>query len=263
MRVRAELDRIVHPGSHVLRPGPRGGRGGRRRRGHDRPGLRRRAAGDAARPRRARRRGGPGRLPRHPHRPGPGARRRHRARRPPPGERDGRRGRRQRDDRRPHARLDHREVSLGTGVYLAPERWHGEAPGAPADVYAATVTLFESLAGEPPYWEESQLLALRYQHEQGEIPQGIAVELREIIRGGMAKEAEFRADADALLAVVDVTAIAEYGPDWADTGRAALDSSRVGACKLAFGPVDAIGEPALVRGRRAGRAGRLLRLEEV
>ena len=82
-----------------------------------------------------------------------------------------------------------REITLGTGVYLAPERWRGTDLNAGADVYAATVTLVEMLVGEPPYWEDSQLLALRYRHEQEEIPaDGIPVELRDVVRLGLESE---------------------------------------------------------------------------
>ena len=63
-----------------------------------------------------------------------------------------------------------RDITLGTGVYLAPERWRGDEITAAVDVYAATITFVEMLVGEPPYWEDSQLIALRFRHEQEEIP---------------------------------------------------------------------------------------------
>jgi LPXTG-motif cell wall-anchored protein len=149
-----------------------------------------------------------------------------------------------------------RDITLGSGVYLAPERWHAAEFTAAADVYAATVTFAEMLVGEPPYWEDSQLLTLRYRHEQEEIPvEGIPVGLRELLRLGMAKQAEARANAEALLAVVDVTAIAEYGSDWAETGRAAL-VSLVSSRRLAFGGVDVIEET------EAAAAGELVELDD-
>ncbi len=116
-----------------------------------------------------------------------------------------------------------RDITLGTGVYLAPERWRGDEITAASDVYAATVTFVEMLAGEPPYWEDSQLITLRYRHEQEEIPSdGVPVAMRDIVRLGLAKQPEYRGEAVALLELVDLTAIAEYGEDWADVGRAQL-----------------------------------------
>ena len=59
-----------------------------------------------------------------------------------------------------------------------------------ADVYAATITLVEMLVGEPPYWEDSQLLALRSgTSRKTSRPTAIPVELRDIVRLGLAKDA--------------------------------------------------------------------------
>jgi len=140
-----------------------------------------------------------------------------------------------------------REVTLGTGVYFAPELWRGGAASAAADVYAATVTLYESLVGEPPYWEETQLAALRHQHEQGAVPQGeVDPELREIIRGGLAKDPGERYDAAALLELVEVGAAATHGRDWVRRGREQL-GERVGLMAVPFGGVDGVTEVAVGR----------------
>ncbi|HEU0240516.1 MAG TPA: protein kinase [Micromonosporaceae bacterium] len=127
-----------------------------------------------------------------------------------------------------------RAATVATGVYLAPEAWR-EPPSAHADVYAATVTLVETLAGEPPYWEETDVAALRRRHEDEDIPlDGVPAPLHDVVRVGMAKNAESRLDAAPLLELVETVAIAEYGRDWKDRGRA-LIAQRVELLALPFG----------------------------
>ena len=149
-----------------------------------------------------------------------------------------------------------RDITLSTGVYLAPERWRGEDITAAVDVYAATITFVEMLVGEPPYWEDSQLIALRFRHEQEDIPaEPIPVELRDIVRLGLAKAAADRADAVALLELVNLTAIAEYGESWVEVGRAQL-VALVADRNLAFGGLAAVEETEAVA------AGELVELDD-
>lgn len=51
---------------------------------------------------------------------------------------------------------------LGTPLYMAPEQCRGKPVDARTDVYSAGVTLFEMLAGAPPY-ESASTLAVMYQ----------------------------------------------------------------------------------------------------
>jgi hypothetical protein len=118
------------------------------------------------------------------------------------------------------ATWDPREPTLSSGVYLAPERWDGGPPTAAADVYAATVAFVESLAGEPPYWEDTDLDRLRNRHVSEDVDVShIPAALHDVVRAGLAKDADERLTSAALLDLVETAAIAGYGRDWADRGR--------------------------------------------
>lgn len=115
---------------------------------------------------------------------------------------------------------DRREPTLSSGVYLAPERWNGGPPTAAADVYAATVGFVESLVGEPPYWEDTDLDRLRRRHASEDVDvSDVPAALHDVVRAGMAKSADARLAAGALLDLVETAAIAGYGHDWSDRGR--------------------------------------------
>jgi serine/threonine-protein kinase len=132
------------------------------------------------------------------------------------------------------------EPTLSSGVYLAPERWRGGAPAPAADVYAATVTFVETLVGEPPYWEETDIVALRRRQEDDDIPfVGVPVALHDVVRVGMAKGVQARLDAAPLLDLVETVAVAEYGRDWEERGRNLL-VERVRSLSLPFGRASAI-----------------------
>ena len=58
---------------------------------------------------------------------------------------------------------------VGTPPYMAPEQWRGEALDARADIYAVGCTLYELLAGNPPF-RASTLDELRWQHLEADVP---------------------------------------------------------------------------------------------
>ena len=66
-------------------------------------------------------------------------------------------------------RLTTQQVQLGTTEYMAPELAVGKPASPASDVYALAVTLYEALAGRPPYVGEDPQLVL-YQHRFEELP---------------------------------------------------------------------------------------------
>lgn len=82
---------------------------------------------------------------------------------------------------------------IGSSAYMAPERFSGEPVGPPADIYALTCLLYESLTGRPPY-ESGDLRALMSAHMFSPPPRpsimrrGIPRAFDEVIARGMAKD---------------------------------------------------------------------------
>jgi serine/threonine-protein kinase len=112
--------------------------------------------------------------------------------------------------------------AAGTPLYMAPEQWNG-TPATPAtDIYAATAVFFECLTGRPPFTGRPG--QLRQQHIASIVPVELAHEpLRMLIARGMAKDPAARpATALDLVAELESTAAAAYGPDWEARGRGHL-----------------------------------------
>ncbi|MFE7855371.1 protein kinase [Streptomyces sp. NPDC057403] len=111
----------------------------------------------------------------------------------------------------------------GTPSYMAPEQWTGEPASCATDVYAATATFFECLTGHKPYSGEN-LAELALQHVDAPIPADEVPEsVRELVRRGLAKEPDERPSrADAFVTELETAALAAYGPDWEERGRARL-----------------------------------------
>ncbi|MDM4719069.1 serine/threonine-protein kinase [Micromonospora sp. WMMA1363] len=107
----------------------------------------------------------------------------------------------------------------GTPRYMAPEQWTG-APASPAcDVYAATATFYECLAGRPPY-DGRDLLTLRRQHAEAPIPlDPTPVPVHDLLRHGMAKRPDERPQpAEVFLEALQRAAADAYGPEWEERG---------------------------------------------
>jgi Protein kinase domain len=84
---------------------------------------------------------------------------------------------------------------MGTVAYVAPEMIRGEQPSAACDVYAAGVTLYELLAGKPPF--TGHLSAIMYGHLQvtPERPAAVPDRLWELIAACLGKEPQARPSA--------------------------------------------------------------------
>jgi serine/threonine-protein kinase len=112
----------------------------------------------------------------------------------------------------------------GTPAYMAPEQWIG-APVTPAtDVYAASMVLFECLAGQAPFADIEGKVAMEVAHREAPVPvEAVPEPLREIVATGAAKEPGDRfPDATAFLAALEQTASRVYGAAWASGASTAL-----------------------------------------
>lgn len=116
-----------------------------------------------------------------------------------------------------------RGPAAGTLRYAPPEQFDG-SPASPAgDVYAATATFYECVAGRPPFDGLTTEDLLR-QHRHADVPlDPVPEKLRPLVARGMAKDPRSRpADAAALAAELRAAAARAYGRDWEKRGRSYL-----------------------------------------
>jgi serine/threonine protein kinase len=120
-------------------------------------------------------------------------------------------------------RAGDRPVPAGTLAYAPPEQFQGRAATPAGDVYAATATFYECLAGRPPFSGETPE-ALLSQHGSAAVPlEAVPQALRPLIAAGMAKDPKDRPkDAAALVAELLAVAPFFYGQDWQERGRSHL-----------------------------------------
>ena len=116
-----------------------------------------------------------------------------------------------------------RPVPAGTLRYMPPEQFEGATASPAADVYAATVTFYQCLAGRVPF--DGQTTGQLYsKHKHAEVPMDPVPEaLRPVIARGMAKDPRSRpSDAARLAAELREAAAGSYGEDWEEHGRSHL-----------------------------------------
>jgi eukaryotic-like serine/threonine-protein kinase len=110
----------------------------------------------------------------------------------------------------------------GTPPYMAPELWDGASSAPTSDIYAATVTLWESLTGKPPF--SGGVRKVRRQHKSASVPlDRVDQALQGLIASGMAKDpAERPQSARSVVHDLEAAAADAYGPNWEDHGRRQL-----------------------------------------
>jgi serine/threonine protein kinase len=147
------------------------------------------------------------------------------------------------------ARAGDSPIPAGTLVYAPPEQFAG-SPASPAgDVYAATATFYECLAGRPPFTGDTAERLL-YQHLAEPVPlEPVPGPLRPLVAAGMAKDPGDRpADASTFVTELTATAAGTYGPDWEQRGR-----SHLGEAALVLAALWPAGAPPAVQGSAVER----------
>ncbi|MGH3864595.1 MAG: protein kinase domain-containing protein [Pseudonocardiaceae bacterium] len=125
-----------------------------------------------------------------------------------------------------------RLLDRSTPFYLAPEQRSGPLATPAGDVYAATVSFFECLAGAPPFYADGAA-ELAAKHEQSALPVDVVPEpVRELVLRGLAKDPRSRPEARSLLAQVGEVAARAAGSDWERSGRRELEALLAGRSTL-------------------------------
>ena len=118
------------------------------------------------------------------------------------------------------ARAGDRPVPAGALRYAAPEQIAGAPAGPASDVYAATATFYECLAGHPPFTGDTNALPVPLEP----VPEP----LRPLVADGMAKDPELRpVDGIGLVAKLRAAAAGAYGEGWEERGRSHLGEAAV------------------------------------
>ncbi|HEV2931995.1 MAG TPA: serine/threonine-protein kinase, partial [Streptosporangiaceae bacterium] len=130
-------------------------------------------------------------------------------------------------------RAGDRPVPAGSLRYAPPEQIAGAAASPASDVYSATATFYECLAGRPPFGGETSAELMRM-HRSEPVPLDPVPEpLRPLVSAGMAKQPENRpADASSFVAELRAAAAGAYGPGWDERGRSHLGEAALALAAL-------------------------------
>ena len=114
---------------------------------------------------------------------------------------------------------------VGTVAYLPPEAIRGQEPGPAGDVYAAGITLYELLTGQPPFRGQVAAVMQAHLHTTPDRPAGIPGPLWELILACLSKDPDRRPTAAALARALRDPAFALEGLPPAGAGHVVRDRS--------------------------------------
>jgi serine/threonine protein kinase, bacterial len=142
---------------------------------------------------------------------------------------------------------------LGTAEYLAPELISGQEPGPAGDVYGLGVTLYELIAGKPPFTGNPAAVLHAHVSATPERPAGIDDRLWSLIRDCLAKSPAARPSAAELAAALGGAAGAARGATVAGGAIRAGRAEATGAAGAGAGAA-AAGAGAAAAAAGAGAA---------
>ncbi|MDJ0343030.1 hypothetical protein QMK19_24805 [Streptomyces sp. H10-C2] len=113
-------------------------------------------------------------------------------------------------------------LTQGDAAFRAPEVWRGGLPSPAADVYAAMCVFLPCLTGQPPS-QAKEPFSLMSWHLTAPVSVAVVPEpLRSLLRSGLVKGPERRPGTAELVAEVERTAVAAFGPAWESAGVSEL-----------------------------------------
>jgi serine/threonine-protein kinase len=157
--------------------------------------------------------------------------------------------------------LTHTGVQVGTPEYMAPELVEGGPASAATDTYALGITLYQCLAGTPPFTaEEAQAVLFQQVNRQPRaLPDSVPPSLAGVLMTALAKDPSDRYEDPAAFQTALVDALAPTPVSLPSQLSNESDPEIRGTLQLESATRTTIGRPDRPRGRlRIGRRGRLM-----